>query len=205
MKKTKTRQLALFSMFLAIELVLVVSPLGYIPLGVMNVTTMHIPVILAGIMLGKRKGAQLGFVFGFTSMVMNTLRPLPTSFVFTPFITIGSIQGNWTSLLISFIPRILLGYVAGALFEYLYKRKWNTNISVALSAFCGTLTNTVLVLSGIYICYGELYAQATNRAYEVLATVLIASLSVNGVLEAIVAILCSIIVWNALKNYNNAS
>ena len=36
---------------------------------------MHIPVIIAGIILGKKAGAELGFVFGLTSMIkarMNT-------------------------------------------------------------------------------------------------------------------------------------
>ena len=198
MKKGATRQLALFSMLLAIELILVISPLGYIPVGVVNVTTMHIPVILAGILLGKRKGAQLGFVFGMTSLIMNTIRPLPTSFVFTPFLTIGSMQGNWASLLIVFIPRILLGYVSGMIFELFSKRSWNQDIVVAICAICGAFTNTILVLTGIYIFYGEAYAQVIQTSYDVLLSVLITSLSVNGVLEAIIGMICSIVVYKAI-------
>ena len=45
------------------------------------------------------------------------------SFVFTPFITIGGMSGNWTSLLIAFVPRILLGYLAGLVYEQLQKKQ----------------------------------------------------------------------------------
>lgn len=198
MKKGVTKQLAIFSMLLAIELILVISPLGYIPIGMVNVTTMHIPVIIAGILLGKRKGAQLGFVFGLTSLIMNTIRPLPTSFVFTPFLSIGTMQGNWASLLIVFIPRILLGYVSGMVFEMLHKRLWNETIVIAMSAICGALTNTILVLLGIYVFYKEAYAQAIQTSYDVLLQVLSVSLFVNGVLEAIVGVICSLVICKAL-------
>lgn len=198
MKKGVTKQLAIFSMLLAIELILVISPLGYIPIGMVNVTTMHIPVIIAGILLGKRKGAQLGFVFGLTSLIMNTIRPLPTSFVFTPFLSIGTMQGNWASLLIVFIPRILLGYVSGMVFEMLHKRLWNETIVIAMSAICGALTNTILVLLSIYVFYKEAYAQAIQTSYDVLLQVLSVSLFVNGVLEAIVGVICSLVICKAL-------
>ena len=89
MKNHKTQYMAFMAMFLAIEIALVLTPLGYIQLGIISATTMHIPVIIAGITLGKKAGAQLGFVFGLTSMLNATFRPLPTSFVFTPFITFG--------------------------------------------------------------------------------------------------------------------
>ena len=48
-------------------------PLGYIPLGVITPTTVHIPVIIAGIILGWKKGAFAGFVFGLTSFLKASL------------------------------------------------------------------------------------------------------------------------------------
>ena len=122
MKNHKTQYMAFMAMFLAIEIALVLTPLGYIQLGIISATTMHIPVIIAGITLGKKAGAQLGFVFGLTSMLNATFRPLPTSFVFTHFITFGGMSGNWTSLLLAFVPRILLGYLAGRVYEQLQKK-----------------------------------------------------------------------------------
>ena len=55
-------QLALFS---AIILAMAFTPgLGYIPLGVTRATIIHLPVIIGGILLGPKKGAFLGGVFG---------------------------------------------------------------------------------------------------------------------------------------------
>ena len=100
-------QLALFS---AIIIAMAMVPfLGYIPLGFMRATIIHIPVILGSVLLGPRKGAVLGGVFGLTSLVNNTVAPNVTSFVFTPFYSLGDVHGNWASLLICLVPRILVG------------------------------------------------------------------------------------------------
>ena len=82
MKSKKTQYMTSMALFLAIEIILVVTPLGYIPIGPLNATTMHIPVIIAGIVLGKKAGAELGFVFGLTSLIKATIQPGITSFCF---------------------------------------------------------------------------------------------------------------------------
>ena len=43
--------------------------LGYIPLGFMNATIIHVPVIIGAILLGPKYGAFLGLVFGGTSVI----------------------------------------------------------------------------------------------------------------------------------------
>ena len=54
-QREKTRSLVEMALFMAIIVVLAITPLGYIPLGFMNATTVHIPVIIAGIVLGWKK------------------------------------------------------------------------------------------------------------------------------------------------------
>ena len=56
MNQQKTRNLALMSLFIAIEILMVMVPfLGFIPIGPLRATTLHIPVIIAGIVLGKKQ------------------------------------------------------------------------------------------------------------------------------------------------------
>ena len=43
--RKKTKFLVLLTMFCSIQVVLMLTPLGYIPLGPVRATTMHIPVI----------------------------------------------------------------------------------------------------------------------------------------------------------------
>ena len=186
MKSKKTQYMTSMALFLAIEIILVVTPLGYIPIGPLNATTMHIPVIIAGIVLGKKAGAELGFVFGLTS------------FCFSPFVTIGTMSGNYKSLLIAFVPRILLGYLAGFVFEIIKKNN-RENLGVVVGALTGAITNTVLVLSGIYIFFGEAYASAVGVQYSTLVTVLLGVVSTNGILEAILGAIVSLAIYKALK------
>ena len=48
----KTYDLVVLSLMIAIEVILILTPLGYIPIGGIRATTLHIPVMLAGILLG---------------------------------------------------------------------------------------------------------------------------------------------------------
>ncbi|MEG0265302.1 MAG: ECF transporter S component [Erysipelotrichaceae bacterium] len=183
-RKKKTMRLALMAMFISIELLLTFTPLGYIPLGFMNMTTLHIPVIIVGIVMGVKDGAILGLVFGLTSVFRATMMPIPTSFIFSPFITIGGVSGNFSSLLIAIVPRILIGVVAALIYQLLIKKHVKDVVAIILAAVAGTLTNTVLVMSGIYFFFGEAYAAVTNIAYDLLIKSLMVVVTTNGIVEA---------------------
>ena len=197
MRSKKTQHMAFMAMFLAIEVILVVTPLGYIPIGPLSATTMHIPVIIAGIILGKRAGAQLGLVFGLTSLIRATIQPGITSFCFSPFVTIGDISGNWSSVLIALVPRILLGYLAGVTFEFLKNKFNNENAAIISGALVGAITNTVLVLGGIYFFMA--YADAINIAYSSLMAMLLGVVATNGIVEAIIGAIVTLFAYKAIK------
>lgn len=83
--KRTTSAMVLTGLFTAIIIIMSVTPLGYIPLGVINATIIHIPVILGALYCGPKRGAFLGFVFGMTSFIKNTVTPATLSaFVFSP-------------------------------------------------------------------------------------------------------------------------
>lgn len=52
-RKKDTRWMALLAMMVAVELVLVATGIGLIPLPVIKATTLHIPVILGAVLLGR--------------------------------------------------------------------------------------------------------------------------------------------------------
>ena len=199
MRSKKTQHMAFMAMFLAIEVILVVTPLGYIPIGPLSATTMHIPVIIAGITLGKRAGAQLGFVFGLTSLNRATIQPGITSFCFSPFVTVGNISGNWSSVLIALVPRIILGYLAGVTFVFLKSKFNNENVAIISSALVGSITNTILVLGGIYFFFGKAYADAINIAYNSLIVMLLGVVTTNGIIEAIIGAIVTLLAYKAIK------
>lgn len=198
--KEATRQLVLLSLFSAIELVLMLTPLGYIPIGPIRATTMHIPVILAGILLGRKSGAVVGLVFGLTSLFINTFQPTATSFVFSPFITIGGASGNWISLWIVLGPRILLGFLSGCFYDGLKKLSVQRELNTTITALLNTLIHTALVMGSIYLFFGQPYAAARGVAYQELITVIMAVVTTNGILEAILAAILVTAVARALKS-----
>lgn len=194
MKNKKTKILVLYAMFIAIEMLLVFIPfLGYIPIGPLRATMLHIPVIIAGIILGKKGGSLIGLVFGLSSLFYNTINPTVTSFVFSPFIS-----GNILSAVVAILPRVLIGFIAGFIFEQVLKHGWNKYLGMIISSLAGALTNTILVLSGIYLIFGHSYAQAIGQDFNVLMAYLIGIVTSSGILEAIVGTIIVIFVCQPL-------
>lgn len=191
-KTAKTKELVLMAMFTTIIIAMAFVPyFGYIPLGFMNATIIHIPVIIGAIVLGPKKGAFLGGVFGLTSMINNTFNPNLTSFVFSPFYSVGDVHGNFASIIVCMVPRILIGvvayYVYKGMLKLFAKFKAKSIAALAVAGVAGSLTNTLLVMNGIYFLFGSSYAAAKGIAFEALYGVILGVIGTQGVPEAIVA------------------
>ena len=118
---SETYELVLTALFIAIIAVMASTPLGFIPLVVINATTLHIPVILGSIFLGPKKGALLGGVFGISSLIKSSIGAASLSaFVFSPVAAISMLPYDTVgaavllvlkSTFIALVPRILIGIV----------------------------------------------------------------------------------------------
>lgn len=188
----------MFSMLLAVEMVLLLTPLGYIRTPLLSITLMHIPVIATGILMGPKWGGILGLVFGLTSVWNATTAPSAASFVFSPFVTVAGVSGNWTSLVIALVPRILLGMIAGWLFD-LFSKKFNRPLSACLAAAIATLCHTIMVLGLIYICWGAQYAAALGQSADALLGLLAMTVVTNGLAETGAAALVSMALVKAIR------
>lgn len=196
MKNKKISNMVLFSMFLGIEVLMSFTPIGFLRIGFLSVTMLHIPVIVCAMVLGKKYGAALGFVMGFISFYNATLNPSITSFVFTPFYSIGNVSGNFYSLLIAFIPRILIGYFAGAIYQKFKNR--NSKIGAILAGFCGTSINTIGVLGGIYIFFKSAYEAILGKQ---IITLFLSTIWINALSEVIIAIIIAMALDQIVKYY----
>lgn len=195
----KTKSIVWMGVFLAILIIQSVVPvLGYIPLGFMNATIVHITVIIGAIILGPKNGALLGFFFGMSSMLKNTYMPNATSFVFSPFVSVGGYHGDIRSLVVCFVPRILVGIVA----YYVYmawKKKDHPYLGCIWAGALGSMTNTILVMSFIYLLFGTSYAEATKSSLDGLILVIMGIIGTQGVMEAIASAIITLAVVRALK------
>ena len=200
-KSTSIRTMTIFSLFIAIEVVLLITPLGFLRIGPLSATLLHIPVILAAILLGTKYGVLLGLFFGLASIWNATTAPGPISFVFSPFITIGGMSGGWQSLIVALVPRILLGWIAGSVFTIL-KKKMSRAKSAGIAAGVSTFLHTAMVLTLIAVFYGKPYAQALGIAQNALVGVLAYTIATNGMLELVLAVVVGMAIAKVLPNYN---
>ena len=182
----------------AVVVVLANTPLGLIPLPITKATTVHIPVILGAILLGPTAGAILGGVFGICSMISNTMTPALTSFAFSPFLSTTGIPGALKAIWVSVGCRILIGLIAGWLWIFLKRFKKNQMIWLAVTGFVGSMVNTISVMGSIYFLFAEQYAQAKEVAVSAVWGLIMGTVTVSGIPEAIIAAILVSVIGKAL-------
>lgn len=188
--RQNTRSMVQTAIFGAIIIIMAFTPfLGYIPLGFTRATIIHIPVILASLLLGPKKGAALGFLFGLTSFINNTMNPTITSFVFTPFYNLGEFEGGFGSVIICFLPRILVGILPYYIYKLIKKidKKPVSSWGLIIAGVTGSLVNTLLVMNLIFLFFRKAYAAANGVTVKAVYGFILSIIGMNGVPEAIVA------------------
>ncbi|MCQ2009047.1 MAG: ECF transporter S component [Sporolactobacillus sp.] len=186
--QNQTYRLVLLSVFTAIILLQNFVPfLGYIPIGALSLTIIHLTVIVVAIVLGPIEGAIIGGVWGMTTFIRAFTFP---SSPIAPIV--------FTNPLISVIPRILVGFVAGYLFILLKRTKLPRIVCMSIAALFGSITNTVLVLGLIYIFYRVPYANYLQIDVSRLLPALLVVVATNGIAEALAACFISPMIANPL-------
>lgn len=188
----KYRDFVLLALFTAIVFVLGLTPLGMVPLGLIKATTLHIPVIIGCLLLGPRYGAVLGAMFGLVSFLSNTMSPAVLSFAFTPLVPVpGTPNGSPLSLIICFVPRILVGVVPWFVYRGLQKLMKESSrgevLSMAIAGAVGAVLNTALVMSLIYFLFRDAYASLKGVPVEAVAGLVLGVVGTNGVAETALA------------------
>lgn len=198
----QTKGMVQMAIFSALIFVLAFTPfVGYIPLGFTRATIVHIPVIIGSLMLGPKKGAVLGGIFGLTSFLNNTFNPTVTSFIFTPFYSLGEYSGGIGSLIICFVPRILIGVVPYFVYravKKISKKEQVSSVGLILAALCGSLTNTLLVMHLVYFFFKDAYAAANGIGVNAVYGFILGIIGVNGVPEAMIAAVITLFVGRTL-------
>lgn len=188
--KKAIKGMVLTALFSAIVILMAFTPLGYIPLGIINATIIQIPVIVGALFCGPKHGAFLGFLFGFTSFLKNTITPVTLSaFVFSPVLAANmfGIKGVLFSTFICFVPRILVGIIPYFIYKGIKKfSRWKT-LNFAVAGVIGAFTNTFLVMGSIYVLYKDAYAAAQGVDPSTVLGVIAGIIGFNGVIEAILS------------------
>ncbi len=193
-KQTQSiRSLVLTAVFAALIIVMTVTPyLGYISYGGIEITTLHIVVILGGVCLGPLYGAIIGGVWGLSCIARAYLAfPIYLDYGFGNFFVAG-------------LPRILVGLVAGAVFFALRRTKLPQFVSAGIAAVCGTVTNTACVLTAMHIWQNVHGVGEMSDVRIIFGSIFSTLIGVNGLIELIAAVILVPALYKAVSRVMQA-
>jgi len=135
------KQITLNAVLIALIAVFTFVPnIGYITLGPISFTDIHVFVLIGALLGGWQTGAITGLAFGFMSLFKALSFPSTVDFLFVnPFISV--------------LPRFLFGLISGLFYDYLKKKlKPKTYLGV-IYPITGLLTfmHTILTLLCLYL------------------------------------------------------
>ncbi|MDD3191502.1 MAG: ECF transporter S component [Bacilli bacterium] len=172
-----------------IALIVALSAPPYIGFGLaipflgVQITILHIPVIIGAFLLGRKYAWLLGLVFGLGSL-------------WAAFQTAVLVFQN---PLISVLPRVLFGVAAFELFNVFKKVIKNTTWAVVVSAVLATMVHTVLVLLAI-MAFGTLFYDNLETYINAFVKPVI---TFNALVEIVLAGIITLPIYKALINVMN--
>lgn len=196
--------MTMLAVLIAIEVIIAVTPLGSLPaIGPIVMTIAHIPVIIGAVVLGLKGGLIMGIVYGVLSFLVWTfMPPSPIAFLFTPFYSLGEISGNFWSLIICFVPRILIGLLTYFLINVIYRVSKNKFVCNFFGAFVGNFISSLILLAFVYIFFGQAYASVLGIEYGAVIGVITTTLLTSAIPESILGGLVAYGIAKVLKNNN---
>ncbi len=194
MKKEDTRRLTLTALFVALVFLLGLTPVGLIPLGFINLTTLCIPVVIGAMMMGLKSGLLFGFFFGLVSL----MSALGLSMMAPSWIGASLLGANVLYLIAAcFIPRLTVPVTTFFVHRALKNRF--PHIAPAAAAAAGSLTNTVLYLGLVYV----FFSMAGLELNKLIGIILGAGM-IGGACEAAAAAIIATPVLAALNHVKKA-
>ncbi len=199
--KFNFRNLALSALLTAIIVLMGFTPIGFLKLGIVEITFISIPVTIGAIMLGKWYGTYFGAVFGLVSFIQ--------CFGFSPFgATLLAINPIFTFIL-CMLPRMLMGLLVGVFYEIIDKFDKKKIASYAVASLCGPALNTLFFVPLFVLLFSSTdYVQNELMPFFGTANVFVfavAFVGLNGLIEAIVCTFLNFTIAKSLRKFISKS
>lgn len=139
----------LTALFIALILLLGLTPVGMIPLGFINISLLGVPVVIGTLILGLKTGLLLGACFG-------SISALSAFGIYgTPSALAGALvaANPWLAAVMCYLPRLLVPVAAWCVHRALKGRATREKLPIAAAAVAGSLTNTVFYLGLMLLFY----------------------------------------------------
>lgn len=191
--RNTTQKLVLTAMFVAITVLLGVTPLGLIPLGFINVTILCIPVIVGTILMGLKTGLLLGACFGLCSTLsMFGLTMTAPSGLAAALAARQPIL----AVLMCFVPRLLVPTVTYFIYKLIARGREYSTVALPFAAAFGSLVNTVCYLGLMLLFYTITGLESTKLMAIITGTGIIAG-GCEAVAAAIITSPVVYAIWKA--------
>lgn len=184
-------KIAMTGIFGALSIILALTPIGYVQIGALAITIMHIPTILATLTAGLVPGLFTGLIFGISSLVK------------------AATSGNASNIffvnpLVSVLPRVIFPIAVWGFFKLLNLiPRMPKTVSGGIAAAAGTLVHTWLVLGALVIFYGKDLGLKSGEMLSGFFAFVAATLATNGLWEVVSASVLSVIVLGAIYGINS--
>lgn len=183
------------AMFLAIIAVMTFVPyVGYIQIGLISFTLIHLPVLIGAALFGWKRGLMYGIFFGLGSLIKATTYP-------------GTIDFLFVNPLISVLPRAVFGLVAGLAFSLARKlpKIYLKGGFIAVLSFLLTALHTFLVLTMLVIVYRPELEVFLNSSVTWVGLAVGGLITTGALIEAaIAAIITPTVVLLIINKYRNS-
>ena len=124
-------------MFLALTFLLGITPIGLIPLGAINVTILHIPVIAGTLFMGLKSGLLYGFAFGLCSImsVYGLTLTAPSGLA-----AALNAESPLLFILMCMLPRLLVPVTTHYCAALLNRIRFQKHLSLGISSIIGSIS-----------------------------------------------------------------
>ena len=147
--KTGPKELTLMGLLTAVLLMMSFTPLGYLNIGPLAITFNVIPVAVAAAALGPKGSAVMGAVFGITSF-LQCLGIGGTSAMGVILFEINPVL----AFLQRFVPRLLMGFLTGVIYNFV-KKISNSTVAGFAAGFSAAFLNTALFMTALVLLFGN--------------------------------------------------
>lgn len=197
---TKTKKLIIYAMIIAIELLLYLTRLGYIQIGIVEITILPLPVAIAGALLGWKGGTIAGGIFGLTSFIeCFGISPLGSELlninIFYTFIT-------------AFLTRLIMGFLVGLIAEVMSKNTTAKKLTPVVVSLAAPVLNTLLFCSALVLFFWNTkYLQDTaselGAAGKSVFAFIVAFVGINIIVETAVCLVIGTVVCTILFEFKD--
>ncbi|MGN1042762.1 MAG: ECF transporter S component [Christensenellales bacterium] len=172
----KTKKIVLFALLAAILIIMSFTPLGYLRIGVVEITFIMIPVVVCAAATGPLFGGIMGLLFGTMSFL--------SCFGMSPFGSMLLSINPYFTFIVCIAPRVLFGTCAGFVYKWLSRTKLPSAISDVITMLSSAILHTVTFVGLLMLCFGRTeFINSFGSGFFAIVWTLV---GINGVVEWIV-------------------